>query len=420
MSGFARRLGAIAAGALALRVLCLVLVGRDDNPSVPIGDAWFFHTVANLIADGRGYLEPFTWQTQQIEMPTAGHPPLWPGLLSLFSAVGLDSADAHRVAGVLVGTVAVVLVGLIGRSVGGPRAGLIAAGIAAVYPVWVSADGSGMSEPLYGALVALALWAALRLREPGPGVRTALVLGAAAGLAALTRTEGLALVLLVTVVPLTRARVVAVVAACVVVLVPWTIRNATTFSEPVLVSTNAGAVIGGANCAEVYSGPRTGMWSFECVTRATPELRPPYDESVAAARWRQAGVRYAREHAGELPRVAGVRVLRTWDAWQPVRQAELNEGENGTLRKLALPAVYLLFALAAFGAWRLARHGERRTLAILLLPAVLVTVTSALAWGWPRFRHGAEVGLIVLAAVAVAHRTNRTSSPHASLATTPI
>ena len=407
MSGFARRLGAIAAAALALRVLCLVLVGRDDNPPVPIGDAWFFHTVANLVADGRGYIEPYTWQTQQLEMPTAGHPPLWTGLLSLFSLAGLDSADAHRMAGVLVGTVVVVLAGLLGRRVGGPRAGLLAAGIAAVYPVWVSADGSGMSEPLYGALVALALWAALHLRDVARGAGPAALLGAAAGLAALTRTEGLALVALIAVVPLTRTRVLAAVAACVIVLVPWTVRNATAFDEPVLVSTNAGAVIGGANCADVYTGARTGMWSFECLTRAAPDVRPPYDESVVAERWRQVGVQYARDHAAELPRVAAVRVLRTWDLWQPARQAELNEGENGTLRKLALPTVYLLFLAAAFGAWRLARAGQRRALAILLVPAALVTVTSALAWGWPRFRHGAEAGLIVLAAQALPPRPLR-------------
>ena len=168
-----------------------------------------------------------------------------------------------------------------------------------------------------------------------------------------------------------------------------------------LISTNAGAVVGGANCAEVYSGVRTGMWSFQCVRQAAPDLRLPFDESVAAERWRQAGVHYARTHAGELPRVAAIRVLRTWDLHQPSDQAEFNEGENRELRRRALPAVYLLFALAAFGAWRLARRGERRTLAILLLPAVLVTITSALAWGWPRFRHGAEVGLIVLAAYGV-------------------
>ena len=42
----------------------------------------------------------------------------------------------------LVGTVTVVLVGLLARRVAGERAGLIAAAVAAVYPLLWLADGS--------------------------------------------------------------------------------------------------------------------------------------------------------------------------------------------------------------------------------------------------------------------------------------
>src|SRR5207244_8269490 len=84
-------------------------------------------------------------------------------------------------------------VGLIARRLGGPRAGLIAAGIAAVYPVLVAADGAMMSETLYGLLIAAALLTALRLLDRQPGPPLAAALGALIGLATLTRAEALLL-----------------------------------------------------------------------------------------------------------------------------------------------------------------------------------------------------------------------------------
>ena len=105
---------------------------------------------------------------------------------------------AHHVLTCLMGVVTVVLVGLIGRRVGGDRVGLTAAGIAALYPILIAADGSLRSEALYTMLVAACMWAALRLVDR-PTTLRALVLGAFVGLAALTRTEALILLVLLAV-----------------------------------------------------------------------------------------------------------------------------------------------------------------------------------------------------------------------------
>src|SRR3954465_11876101 len=89
--------------------------------------------------------------------PTPTPPPLYPLYLSLFSLVGLKSWAAHRVASCLLGAATVGAVGILGRRVGGERVGLVAAGIAAVYPLlWVN-DATVLSESLYGLLIALAL-----------------------------------------------------------------------------------------------------------------------------------------------------------------------------------------------------------------------------------------------------------------------
>src|SRR3989442_3548929 len=143
----------------------------------------------------------------------------------------------QRAWGALFGLGTIVLIGLIARRLGGPRAGLIAAGIAAVYPVLVAADGAMMSETLYGLLIAAALLTALRLldREPGPPLAAAL--GALIGLATLTRAEALLLLPLLAWPVAARAQARRLLlagvtsVACLLWISPWVVRYSDTFHE---------------------------------------------------------------------------------------------------------------------------------------------------------------------------------------------
>jgi 4-amino-4-deoxy-L-arabinose transferase-like glycosyltransferase len=424
--GFAGRLALIAAAALAIRVLFTLLVSNDVKG---IGDYFFFHFAANNLADGEGYDWPFHFAAGQRSGPTAEHPPLWPALLSLASLLGATSEPAHKLVGCLAGTGTVVAVGVLGRHVGGGRTGLAAAGIAAAYPLFIAGDASLMSESLYGFLVALSLVTAYRLLER-PSAPRAAALGAAVALAALTCSEALLLLPLLVLpvawrAPATlgaRGRLAgAAVLAALVVVAPWTVRNWIEFDRPVLVSTNDGAVLAGANCDAVYRGPDIGMWSFECASRATDP-----NEAVQSARRRRAGLEYARDHAGRLPAVVGVRLLRTWDLYQPRRGVRFTEGRRTWAQELGV-ATFLLavLPLAVAGAVILRRGGE--PLLILLAPVALVVVASAIGYGTSRFRHAAEIPLVVLAAVAavwlrdrVAERSRRRSAspPSATAAST--
>src|SRR5581483_11954776 len=209
---------------------------------------------------------------------------------------GLDSYTAHRLVVCLLGTATIVVVGLVAHRLAGERAGLIAAALAAAYPVLISADGAVMSETLLGLLVALSMLAAYRLIDR-PTWRAAALLGVVVGLAALTRGE--AILLLVLLVPWRRPRLAATVAvACLVVLAPWTIRNFSTFDKPVLLSANEGNLIAGSNCPSTYHGRDIGSWDLRGVPHG-----PLEDESLAEARFRHAGLEYARHHAGRVPLV---------------------------------------------------------------------------------------------------------------------
>ncbi len=121
---------AIAALGLALRVL-YVLALAGDNPGS--GDFVFYHATANLIAQGYGLIDPLALAAGT-EVPSAAHPPGWPRLLAVVSAAGGTSIEAHRLTGCATGASVIVLAGLLGRRVAGPRVGLCTAGLAAVHP----------------------------------------------------------------------------------------------------------------------------------------------------------------------------------------------------------------------------------------------------------------------------------------------
>ena len=394
---FAARLLAIAAAGAALRLLYVLVLARK----VPdIGDAIFFHQQAIALAHGHGFVDPFISAAARHSVPSALHPPLYPLAVSALAHVGLMSEVAHRSLGAAFGFGTIILIGLIGRRVDGPRTGLVAASLAAVYPVLVAADGAMMSETLYGLLIARALLVSLTIVSGRRTVLAAASLGALIGLAALTRAEGLLLLALLAWPlalrrPLRRLPLLAAsTIACLLVLSPWLIRNASVFHELTL-SHNDATVVAGANCRTTYHGVNLGGWDIACFSK-----RRTYDERRQSDRWRAEGLRYMGRHAGRLAVVVPLRIMRTWDLWQPHRQVEFAESEARWLSTAGVVAYFLLMPFALAGAWLLRR--VRGPLFVLLSPVVLVTVVSAVGYGVPRFRHPAEITIVVLAAAAIA------------------
>ena len=376
---------------VVIRVLYTLL--EAPWPPTVLDDEVFFSIMPQALVDGHGYVNPFLLTFRGVSTPTAGHPPLYSFVLAGLAELGGKSADAQRLTGTVFGAGTIALVGLIGRRLSGPRAGLIAAGLAAIYPMLIAADGALMSESLFGLLVAISLWAAYRLLEM-PTIGRALVLGAAAGLAALARTEALLLLVLV-LVPVVRrpggwrASLVAVLAG-IVVITPWTVRNWIVFDRPVVVSTNSDSAIAGANCYGTYHGHDLGFWQLQCI-------RPHKGNEVASiAAARSDGVNYARDHAGRLPVVLAARLARTWSLFRPFQTPE---GRSRRAQKLGVVAFFLLVPFALLGAVSLRRR--RAALWIILAPVAVVSVIALVSYGNVRFRESAELSLVVLAAVGL-------------------
>jgi 4-amino-4-deoxy-L-arabinose transferase-like glycosyltransferase len=400
---FVRNLALIVVGALILRVAYTLALSREANGLVA-GDFTYFHQLANLLADGHGHILPSAFSRGEVRA-TAEHPPLWTLLLASASKLGGNGELAHRLVGAVVGTGTVAAIGLLGRRAGGDRVGLLAAGIAAVHPILIAADGSLMSETLYGFWVALAMLAAYHFLDEPTSIR-GVALGVPIGLAALTRGEGL-LLLFFLALPVAwiasrrrAAHAAAIFAAALLVVTPWLARNWITFDRPVLTSTNDSTVLIGANCSATYHGIDTGFWRASCLTPASSE-----NEAEIAATWRREGLNYARDHLGRLVVVAPIRVLRTWGFWQPGRQVLFAEGRNMDVERVGTGFYFALLPLAIYGAVLLRRR--KRPVVILLAPVGIVMVTTILAYGYTRFRFAAEISLAVLAAVAVSQLADR-------------
>ena len=442
MSKFWRILLVIVAVAFGIRVMyvavakngpCTIslLNGRvTHSPSAcAVGDQLFYNSEANYVADGHGFNEPLAAVLHPGSRPgpAADHPPLTVFVLTPVSWLAdhpplswvmndepvNDHVREHRYTMVVLGTINVLLIGLLGRRAARDvtrlptdATALVAAGIAAVNPnAWVN-DGLVMSETITVMTVIGALLCAYALRDR-PTLGRAAALGAVCGLAILARVEMALLVVLLgvvlpfTVKPRTTGRgtlVAGALVASVIVVAPWVGFNLERFHDTTLVSTNDGLALLGANCDATYSGPGMGLW----LPGACPVPAVSGDQSQQSSAYRSQAVDYIKAHKPRVPLVALARVGRTWGLFRPSDMIDYNTGEGRErwVTRLGMVVYYPVLIAAIAGAVVLWRRRSRVELWVLLAPVLAVTITSAITYGQTRFRAAAEPSLAVLAAVA--------------------
>jgi 4-amino-4-deoxy-L-arabinose transferase-like glycosyltransferase len=427
-------LGVILVVAAGVRIAYVLGEARHDEQFY---DAAYYELQARSLVDGRGYNDPFQFLpgAPHRSTPAADHPPLTVfalvPVIAFGDGIGLHEEDTQlllRFEIALVGLAVVLLIGLLGREVAGDRAGLIAAGLAAIYPyLWVS-DGLIMSEAFASAAVAGALLLTFRLlRKPSLGL--ALAVGLVCGLAALARAE---LILLAPLLGLPllfsfrkeawsrRLSFVAVVAVGALVFVgPWVAFNLSRFEDTTFLSTNDGIAMLASNCDQVYSGSGLGLTDLEnCI----PTQAPKGDQSVVSRIYRTRAIDYMKAHKSDVPVVVLARIGRDWSLFRPGDMLDwnLNEGRPRWVTGLGLVFYYPL-VIAAIGGVVVMKLRKRRQWP-LLMPPLIVTVASLLSYGQTRFRSPAEPVLVVLAAIGIAalvarwrpERTSGSSAPDES------
>jgi 4-amino-4-deoxy-L-arabinose transferase-like glycosyltransferase len=412
---FGRRLAVVVGVALVARVAYVLAVVSGDQP---VGDALNYVLLGRGLAHGHGYVRADVLAATGSQAPTAEFPPLWPAVLAVPERLGIDSPTGLRIVGAMIGAATVAVIGVLGRRVATPTAGLVAAGLAALSPYFVSLDGSLQAEGLYALAVAtVLLLVATAVTDARARWRWWVAAGFALGLAALTRTEAL-LLLPVVVVPVAKSGVNAALwwrrvgVACIGVVVlfgAWTARNAIRLHDFQPLTNNSGTLIAGANCDAVYAGYQIGLWRLDCVTVIDGS---GLTETEAAARYRRTGIDYARDHERRLPAVVAARVARTWGAWNPSRQADFEslEGRPKPWIDASWVVGWIVVVLAVPGV--VVQHRNRRPVWLLLGPVAVATLTAIIGYGNSRFRMVAEPGLVVLAAIGIVAVASRLVRGH--------
>ena len=272
--------------------------------SRPHGDSFFYRGVAQQLADGNGYADPFSALVGNPQ-PTAQHPPLFSMYLALWTKLGVSDFRAYQIVCCLLGAATVVLIGLLGRQLAGPGPGLIAAGIAALYPPLAVLDSTVNSESLYVPLVVVVLLLAYRYIAR-PNIGGAVALGLATGLATITRTDGILLLALVAAPVCWRfgrpraPALAACAAAALLIVTPWIVRNWIQFDRVPLASSNGGHTLMATNCnSTYYDSDSIGFVSYDCgaATRCSQRL----GELALSDCWGEEGRTYIDAHLGRLP-----------------------------------------------------------------------------------------------------------------------
>jgi hypothetical protein len=439
---FEVKLLVIVLAALAWRVGYVLVTKRTAGVW---GDAFNYQWGANLLAEGKGFIDPLRYEFAGLTFPSAYHPPLYFVYLAGWSLIGFKSVLWHRLVSCLLGAITVGLIGYLGRRLGGSdRAGLIAALLAAAYPhLWLN-DAALLSETAAAFAVVLTMLAVERFRER-PSYLRAAELGGALALAVLGRAELFILVPALAI-PLalgasslnTRERwerlgVVAV--AALVLLGPWVGYNMTRFAKPVYLSNGLGATLLGGSCDAAFRGPLIGYWTY-CPGSATQIARLPPPPATTLAQWqadpnspqtraekkayfrryfqgapdesqndvtaRHESIDYIRAHKGQYLVVMAARIGRIWNVFRPWQNAKLDgtiEGRGLAQARVALFFFYAYVAAAIVGL--VAMRRRRYPIWPYLVLAAVITFTAAITFGIQRYRIPVDTVLPALAAVGI-------------------
>ncbi|MEJ7790171.1 MAG: glycosyltransferase family 39 protein [Thermoleophilaceae bacterium] len=375
----------------------------------PGTDAADFDRQAISIAAGHGY--PPT-AVAGAGGPSAFRPPGLPYLLAgTYAVVGVDSErrrwTAGRVVEAVLGAATVGLIGLLALALWGAAPAVAASALAAVYPPFLLIESSLTSETLFLPLVVGSVLAMLHYRS-SRRLRWAILAGAVAGLAGLTRSNGLILLIPLAAGALTAfpwrsraavAGVLATILAGLLAISPWTIRNAVVMDAFVPVTTQAGYGLAGAyNDSARNDENQPAAWRPPTVDPAYRAIieDPALNEVQVERRLRSESWKFIASHPEHVARAGLMNALRL--AILRDREIErLGAADLGMNPTLSNASVYSFWAVALLAIAGLFNATVRRTPAFVWATPVLLLLTTVFIAAWTRYRIPADPFLVALA-----------------------
>lgn len=324
----------------------------------------------------------------------------WVG--GLYTVLGHHQGRVEIVQAIVCGPATIVLTWLLGRRLVGPRAGLAAAFIVAVYPFAFQYEGLLYSEALATPLSVLLLLCFLRV---SPTARRAALTGLLLGVLLLVRSSSLLFIPGITAAWLIAAgprRGVALtgitLAVAALAIAPWTIRNHHVTGAWVPLSMQDAAAYGVFN-ADAARDP-VSPWAWRPVPARDRALfsraHPRSDAALRAELIRRARVYVSDHPAAVLGAFFWNGLSRLWDIRRPARALdEVHfEGRSRLATKIGLGMYWIMLPFALLGLWALRRW--RAVVVPILLTALAASVVFTTDSG-TRYRAPLEPLVVVLA-----------------------
>ena len=375
----------------------------------------------HLLSDGTfGYRIPGDAGTRRLQ-PTAYRPPLYPLVLAAcgwVDDVGVASiAILHAVAGIAT----VLLVYRLSQAWELGRWGFWAAVLTACDPILLNQSSRVMTETLATLLAVLGLLGLTRLTVVSTASRASLA-GALVALAALCRPTFLvwgaaaAVAILLTPRSSWRTRVWlagSFVLAGVVMMAPWTVRNALAFGRPIVTTTHGGYTLWLGNNEEFYSFlDRAGwgeVWGSQQLDEQYLAIREAYNfDELRVDRWAyDQGVASIRRHPASFLRACVFRVGSLWGLVP--QQIEVGESVVKRVARYAVGAWYaVVFALTLWGVGSLGRRLCCQPWLWGLLLCLSFTAMHVVYWSNLRMRAPLVPVVCLAAAIGVRAIVSRT------------
>ncbi|HKY68460.1 MAG TPA: glycosyltransferase family 39 protein, partial [Acidimicrobiales bacterium] len=403
---------AIVAVGLVLRVAWAVQMQEPQELRDPV----LYMILADNLAAGDGYRYGF----EADQGLTAYYPPGYPLVLGgLLWLVGLAPGDVSTFdvavwTNVALSVATIGLVFVLGRRLVGPRVGLVAAGIWALWPNLVFHTGIVLTETLFLFLLVLMLVVALgdRAASRAPGVARLVAVGLSFGAVLLVRPVSAVVAPVFLVLwwgngaraALWRVAVVGL--ATVAVLLPWSIRSTAVMDEPVVLSLNFGDNL----CLGHNPGATGGFGDLGAHCYTADELSRPESETRRQSENIDRALTYITENPGTtLRRTPSKLRITLQDDWDGLQAAEdfgarplFSDTTRGLLRGVATGFYALVGLVGIVGAVLWLRRSGRDRRALFLIVAGLVQLVPPLAtFGDPRFKMPIYPTVAVCAAVAL-------------------
>jgi 4-amino-4-deoxy-L-arabinose transferase-like glycosyltransferase len=354
-------LAAIFVVGLALRLAVIALL--RGAPETHTEDPYYYSLIARHLIEGKGYLEIAS---------RAYRPPAYPWLLAgIYSVVGVNLLAA-RIALAIFGALSGVCAVLWVRQLSTRRIGYFAGLAVAIYPQFVRYPQTLYSESFYLFLL-FAGMALLLTALRRSSLVLAVLTGVTFGLGALTRETTLMMPAIVGLWLLLARRDfsrpvakvwLAMAAATIFTVVPWTVRNYFVLRAFVPIATNSGI--------NFYIGNKpaaTGLPDW----RLVPGLawNDGANEVQAHQRGLQEGLRYVRGHVAHT---VGMWLKKLWLLWRP----PVYGYEGLSLSVAAMRFLWLAFYLftLGFGAFGLMKVWQSPARKLVLLPLLVMMFFS--------------------------------------------